>query len=887
MKVLKPQALGLLARPFELRRNCYCSVAVMTMIPLSGKRSLFGESAMWTMAAEVIGEDLQLDDALPKRMGEFLVAGNAWPVPGGDRTKVRIRAKLGDCSKELNVFGNRFFRGDKITDPEPFESIPLCWSRAFGGEGFARNPLGKGYKATKNKDGQRVHPLPNIEYPDDMLSRVGQDCRPAGMGRVDVTWPQRRKLAGTYDQAWFRQDYPGFAADIDWSFFNVASEDQRLRTPFSGTESYELIGLHPEHARITGQLPGIRARCFIRRRHAESLEALECALTTVWFFPDRMSAILVFHGSCEVAEPDASDLAEVMVAAEEIGKPRDMGHYEGVYRRRMDEKTGALAALKDGDLLPEGLDQSDTLDADTLIRNASQSIFGANFERRMKRQLEEGDRELREQMAQFDIDFPMSEPLSFNIDPDYVRSLDIDQTIEYVQKVAEEAERLKTKVELLQRDGRNEMEEAIKQLREAFPDNKIEEPELQSGPPKFNAGDQRQQIVDNISEMQAQGFDTGELEVELLGEDMAGLLEATERNLVLTYRKGGHYQPPIRALRGESNELRQALLEAISKGESVDAHDFSAVDLSGINLSGADLSGIYLESASLIGADLTGARLDGAMLARADLSDALIDRASLVEANLGGAKLHRTSLLEVDLSRAVLTDSSLVQSNLEGAKLDGAELTDAVLDGSCWARVSAPSMVFMDVALSGADFSSAFMPKALFVNLNLGECNFNKAELTGASFVRCLGHAASFQAANLTNARFVEDCDFSRARFPNAVLKEANLRSTLLEQCDFTGADLCEADLSDTSLRAACLDHAMAKGARLINANLQEASLAGCNAMGSFLERADLRAACLGGANLHAADLARVHVDRKTVFDKALTTKMRTYPRKFVRGVDE
>ena len=887
MKVLKPQALGLLTRPFEFRRKCYCGVAVMTLIPLSGKRSLSGESAMWTMAAEVMGEDLQLDDGLPKQKGEFLVAGNAWPAPGGDRTKLRIRVSLGDRTKELNVFGDRYFHGDQVTGPEPFESMPLCWSRAFGGEKFAQNPLGKGHQVITNEQGQRVHPLPNIEYPDDMLSRVGQTCRPAGLGRVDVTWPQRGKLAGTYDQAWLKQDYPGFAADIDWSFFNVASEDQRSKAPFSGTESFELVGLHPEHARISGQLPGIRARCFIRRRQAESLEELACALTTVWFFPDRMSAILVFHGSCEVAEPDASDLAEVMIAAEEIGKPRDMSHYQDVYRRRMDGKTGAIAALKDGDLLPEGLDQADTLDADTLIRNASQSIFGANFERRMKRQLEEGDRELREQMAQFDIDVPDPEPLAFNTDPDYVRSLDIDQTIEYVKKVEEEADRQRAKAEALQRDGMNELDEAIKQLREAFPDHDIEEPQPHTGPPKFSADEQRQLIADSLNEMETQGLETGKFEVELLGEDMTGLLDSAERNLVSTYRKGGHYQSPIPGPRGESEKLRQALLEAISRGESVDAQDFTAVDLSGIDLSGADLSGIFLESANLVGANLSGARLDGAMLARADLSDACLDRASLVEANLGRATLDRASLREADMSRAILTNARLVQSNFEGSKLDGAELSDAVLDGSCWAHVSAPSMVFMDVVLTGADFSGAVLPKALFVNLDLGECKFDKAELTGASFVRCLGHAASFQAANLTNTRFVEACDFSRARFSNAVLTEANLRSTLLEQCDFTGADLCEADLSDTSLRAACLDRAMAKGTRFINANLQEASLAGCNAMGGFLERADLRAASLGGANLYAADLARVHVDRKTVFDKALTTKMRTYPRKFIPGVDE
>jgi hypothetical protein len=80
--------------------------------------------------------------------------------------------------------------------------------------------------------------------------------------------------------------------------------------------------------------------------------------------------------------------------------------------------------------------------------------------------------------------------------------------------------------------------------------------------------------------------------------------------------------------------LREALIEAVKKGASLD----------GANLVGANLVGANLVRANLFGANLFGANLDGANLFGANLDGANLVGASLYGANLYGASLDGASL---------------------------------------------------------------------------------------------------------------------------------------------------------------------------------------------------------------------------------------------------
>ena len=196
-----------------------------------------------------------------------------------------------------------------------------------------------------------VQPLPNIEDPKRLVNSPGDRPLPAGFGPYDLTWPQRFNKAGTYDKKWMKERFPGFAGDMDWTIFNMAPDDQQMEGAFKGDESFTLEFMHPEKARLAGQLPGAVARCFVNQKTAEGevFKEVSTKLDTAWFFPHAERGVLVYHGYTRVAEDDASDVLQIVAAVEEMGAPRPVEHYKGVLAARLDKETGAIASLRDAE----------------------------------------------------------------------------------------------------------------------------------------------------------------------------------------------------------------------------------------------------------------------------------------------------------------------------------------------------------------------------------------------------------------------------------------------------------------------------------------------------------------------------------------------------------
>ncbi len=99
------------------------------------------------------------------------------------------------------------------------------------------NPLGKGYIEHNTDQSGKVLPLPNIEYANRLVSSPSDCPEPAGLGPLDLMWPQRSSKAGTYDSKWLKTRFPGHAEDLDWAFYNAAPHDQQFQDFFQGDES--------------------------------------------------------------------------------------------------------------------------------------------------------------------------------------------------------------------------------------------------------------------------------------------------------------------------------------------------------------------------------------------------------------------------------------------------------------------------------------------------------------------------------------------------------------------------------------------------------------------------------------------------------------------------
>lgn len=341
MKVIKDNYLSILFKPWGYRQQYYLHLAAIFGFDLLAPDTLLTEQDLWTKLPLVMEDDQILDEAMPKVRAEFLVSGKCHAPAGEKIPACRVKASVGSLEKSLHVFGNRRWRRNPagmqvISDPEPFSAIELSYKNAFGGPDFKQNPVGKGHD--KNGPDENGHsPLPNIELPGSEMGAPSDRPEPAGFAPLDRMWPQRFQHTGTYDDEWQKTRWPYFPADMDYEFFNMAPIDQRLHGYFRGNEAFFLENMHPEHRRIHNFLPPVRPRQFIYKKmdiekgwEPENLlfEEVTLKLDTVWFFPQGLFGVLIFHGSAQIQDEEYHDVHRLYLTRESAKEPPgDPKHY--------------------------------------------------------------------------------------------------------------------------------------------------------------------------------------------------------------------------------------------------------------------------------------------------------------------------------------------------------------------------------------------------------------------------------------------------------------------------------------------------------------------------------------------------------------------------------
>jgi uncharacterized protein YjbI with pentapeptide repeats len=880
MKVIKPQKIGLVTRCFEHERRFYWSLGVLALHRFGG--ALTSETGMWPFLAGELGQDGVPDAGMPKSCAEFLVSGFAFSPRGAAQPARTVHVEVGTLEKTLWVYGNRFWTADDlgaeiITDPEPLVQMPISWKTAFGGPGFERNPLGKGYAPVDTEHGP-VHPLPNVELPGQAITARSNRPEPAGLGPIDLTWPQRFSKSGTYDAEWMEQLSPGFAKDIDWSIFNLAPEDQQQDAPFRGDEAFHVYGMHPEKSQVEGRLPGLTARCFVNMRadDGEALREVAMRLTTVWLFPHAERYLLVYHGLQEVAEEDAADVLQAMIAAEGLGEPRPVEHYQQVLAQRLDPDRGALYALRDKDLLPDLAPAEDEPDGAMAAMDGLMETEGLRqkYQRqRLEREIEEARALVASQGLDPDIHGP---PLLPPEEPEP----SLDELPEMFEKLERDAERMRKEAEEQQQKRKEELRTRL--TADGLDADAIlaEAEQPPAGPPRFSAHAEIDTRRAQLADRRALGLPPDPLDRMAEDPEEHRRLFETEDRMREGYRQMAHHQGAAPRLAGaEADAARVAALKSLAEGGSLARHDLTGFDLSGLDLRGVDLNGAWLENANLAGTNLAGANLSEAVLARADLTEADLSGAHLRKANLGLAQLVRTRADGADLSEAILGKARLDGATFRKATLESADLKEAEIQAADMTGAVLREAMFLNDDLRGLRLAGADLGKAILLEVDVRGVDFSGASLEGATFLKARGEGAVFAGARMANARFVQQGDFAGADFREAILERANLRGTRLSGSDFSGARLGGADLSECDLTGASLSRANARDALFTKANLSGAQLVSANLMSALLQRANLAGADLRGANLFQADLARVLTDAATELQEANLKKARVHPR--------
>jgi uncharacterized protein YjbI with pentapeptide repeats len=884
LKVFKPSKLSVLTRCFEHQRRYYMGVSVLAFVPLAAAPALLPEAAMWTFAGKRLGKDGALDAGMPKTRAEYLIHGLAF-APGGVATpSVAVGARVGSLVKRLSVIGDRYWIAARhASDAQPFTELPLTWQNAFGGPEFAHNPVGKG-QAEVEIQGAKVVPLPNVERPEGMVASTRDRPEPGGFGPIDISWPQRATLAGTYDQHWLDNLFPGLARDVDWGIFNIAPRDQQFAQPsWQGGETYEFMNVHPTQPRLVGELPRWTARCFVTRvigkgeQKTERLEEVQLRLQTLWFFPDAERAILIHHGSLAIGTDDGSDVVQLLIGADRSEAPRSVEHYQAVIATRLDPETGSLAALDDAPLLPEGLaDARDPAIVEAEALYTREGLIAANLHNKRTKEFEQARAFVAAHGLDPDEHGPSPPPPPPGPLPPPA------QLPAYFAKLKEEAKQTETALLADQKARQAVVEKELDELRVPGLDSAAlrKEQEGPVGPPTFSAAAQRAALEAVALECREQGFINDEVEGMLADRELQERWTLAELKLRGAYLLMAHNQPPApRMPEADLLDARICLQRYVEAGRSVRELNLTGGDFREMDLRNADLSDGWFESACFDGADLRGAKLDSTVLAHASLIGAKLDGASARKANFGKANLTDASMAELDFGEAILASARFERTILRGAKLSKADLLSAEFVGADLCEITAEELVLNEAKLAGAKFAGAKLERSLFVKLDLDGVDFSGARLHRCAFVSCTARRANFSGASMGGVAFVEACVLDGAAFVQADMPRSNLRGMPLSRADFTAANLDGADLSNAVLIDAKFYRAVAREARFDRANLTGASMLAANLMQASFMSAIIEGVDLRGANLYAADMAKVRSDNRVRLDDALLTKVRILPK--------
>lgn len=865
MRVEKPLALGLMTRPIEFRRRHALAVAALSFCPMGEEAALLGEAAMWSFLPQVLPPSQPIDITLPKPGAEFLVTGSAFAPGGAPVRALTVTARLGGLTKRIGVVGDHHLEDGLPTEPAPFTEMPLGWERAYGGPSFAGNPLGRGIAEMPLPGvGHRVA-LPNIVQPAGSAAHGAP--HPVSLGAIDIAWPQRARLAGTHDQRWLEEDFPGFARDIDWRIAMAAQPDQRFEGFLRGDEDYALTHMHPDEAELTGRLPGLQPRILVQRRGTGTFEDVPLRLTTVWFFPAHRRLVMIHHGSVATEEEDARDITALLMGADRLGAPRSVADFAATFAARQDAETGMIASLDEGALVPAEVLRPDPATEALRAKLAEEGLPQRRARARAEREHERRRAELRERGLDPDA-HGLAPPEPFEPLPP------LEQIPAHVAAKTRAAEAQRVEAEAMAKRQRDASAARILAAGGTPPDPT----RRPAGPPPMDAPDPRAQLDARIAALEAQGL-PADAERRLrddpgLARQAAEAQETARRG----YLSDADMQDPAPRLdAGASAALRARLMD----GTRVAARlDLCGADLAGMDLSGFDLTEAWLDGADLAGADLSGATLDQAVLAHARLEGARLAGASLEGANLGRARCEGADLSDANLRDAVLRDADLRRATLRRAELDGASLTGALLEGADIGEAHLPNLLVNEGSLAGLRARGARLDGAVLIRTGLDGADFTGATLTSAAFIGVAGDGVVFDGAHLDQAVFVQDCALRGARFAGAVCDGANLRGAALDGAVFDGASLDGTDLSECSLRGASFDLARGRGARFTAAGLHGAQLTRADLAQASLARADLRAANLNDTSLYEADIARVQADEATSIERVQRTRTRIHPRR-------
>jgi len=243
------------------------------------------------------------DMHIGKPTTDVVVIGHACAPAQKEVTELDVGVTVGPVDRALRVYGDRAWRDGKMTGPVPFKTMPIVYERAYGGvqvvdgeeaDVDARNPVGRGFAASRKASDLNDVPLPNIEDPAKLIHEPGDRPPPAGFGFYAPNWQPRAGFAGTYDDTWRKTRAPYLPLDFDSRFLNMAHPDLICQNYLQGGEPVTIRHMHP-NGPLQFDLPQVRL--VARVNIAGGTESPPFNLETVILQPNQLKASVVWRAA--------------------------------------------------------------------------------------------------------------------------------------------------------------------------------------------------------------------------------------------------------------------------------------------------------------------------------------------------------------------------------------------------------------------------------------------------------------------------------------------------------------------------------------------------------------------------------------------------------------
>jgi uncharacterized protein YjbI with pentapeptide repeats len=662
------------------------------------------------------------DFAFFKPRTDLLLVGSCHTPRRQFMTSCPVRFQVGDSSKSLIITGDRYWEPSllisKASQTIPFKTLPLRYEHSFGGEGFERNPIGKGYKKTRIRGREKLKPLPNIEYPTQRQMSSDQLTEPAGFGPLRRTWASRFGKLGHYKRNYVKKRWPWFTEDMDWTYFNAAPPEMQRPGYLVGDEKLSFKNLHPDHSAYTSELPGLRTRCFLTsdvvKEQSTEFREVTMNLDTLWVDMDNEHVVLVWRGWSSVRSEEFDEIKDIYIVSEDLhDSPHTIAYWREQFERAVSDEEVEMTEAE-----PELIEPDEETAEDVEVYQLLQWAEAKEREQLIAAGLDPDNLPPQSPEEQaFEAEILNAYGVSTEETEEF--TITRDQVVEMHMRGESLAGKDLSELDLSNLDLRGiNFEDAI------LINTKLDKAEL---------GDANLRNA-NLSSASLKAVKLKN--ADLSDADFSGS-DLSEANLINANIAGTLFEKSI---------MIHARMEQVHGIDTQFAStDLSSAFFEACDLEGADFSSCNLTSANFNGANLYQANFNGASGRGIAMEGAKINEIRVIEeADFTNGNFRHTIGHESIWENAKLVGTDFRYAQMSGADFTGADLAEA-------------NASFADLAQS--NFSKADLKKAKFVLMNLflgslesadlSETDFNGSNLYGVEFYNVTIRNANFEGANL------------------------------------------------------------------------------------------------------------------------------------------